>query len=76
MTIRYGFFVAIIGAIVGLRLMAWRLSVATEALDKLPIAPGQAVTGPVASAEGGARRGAPAAGLDRGQRLLRAERDA
>ena len=31
--------------------MAWRLSVATEALDKLPNAAGQAVTGPVARAE-------------------------
>ena len=51
MTVRYGFFVAIIGAIVGLCLMAWRLSVATEALEKLPNAAGQAVTGPVARAE-------------------------
>ncbi len=74
MTVRYGFFVAISGAIVGLCLMAWRLSVATEALDRLPNAAGQAVTGPVARAE--AALDATAAGLDRGQRLRRPERNA
>jgi hypothetical protein len=38
--IRYGFFVVVIGAVVGLCLMAWRLSAATEALDELPDAAG------------------------------------
>jgi hypothetical protein len=51
MAIRYGFFVGIIGAVVGLCLMAWRLSAATEALDQLPHAASQAVSAPIGKAE-------------------------
>jgi hypothetical protein len=51
MALRYGFFVLIIGAVVGLCLMAWRLSEATEALDGLPASASQAVTTPIGKAE-------------------------
>src|SRR5262245_9680996 len=52
MAVRYGFFVAIIVAIVGLCVMGWRLSKAS-ALDELPDAASKAITTPIGMADDG-----------------------
>jgi hypothetical protein len=54
MGLRYGFFVGITGAVVGLCLMAWRVSVATDALESLPDTPSPAAADPVGMAQNAA----------------------